>query len=481
MTSLHMFLEPYLVEVYFFYGLAFFTTGMAIALQVRRSSDLNLARSLWLLSAFALIHSFAEWIQVFTAAHRDMINPISSFRLDLLETAIVVTSFLFLFLFGTNLLASTRGGPRWSNLAPPGLALAWFTIMIWGWWSTTIDTQAWLNLGMVWARFLLALPGALLTSYALRAQLPELDRLDSPGASRSCRLASYTFIFYAVVSGIVVPPANFFPANLVNTESFFEATGIPVQIFRALAGVLMAYSIIKTLSIFEAESRRRLEEAERRHTILQERQRFSRDLHDGVIQSLYAIGLNLECCRSLPEHVRDKMVESYLSDANDKLNRTIRQLRNYIRNLQAPDAGSSLSEQLIHLVEEFKGLSMSGIAVIFEGPAGEDWNSDQINHVYHIVQEALYNVVKHAGATQTMVRLVPGPDSLSISISDNGKGFDAREIEAAGVGMGLANMRYRAAQLRGEIRIRSNKCHGTEVTLQIPYRGDRDYVESNAG
>jgi diguanylate cyclase (GGDEF)-like protein len=99
----------------------------------------------------------------------------------------------------------------------------------------------------------LGAPGILLTSYGLILQLPELKKLANPAAIRSLKLAAAAFLVYALFTPIV-PEARFFPASVFNYTVFLDRVGIPVQVFRALCAMLLAYSIAQILSIFDYET-----------------------------------------------------------------------------------------------------------------------------------------------------------------------------------------------------------------------------------
>src|SRR5690606_18627475 len=107
-------------------------------------------------------------------------------------------------------------------------------------------------------------------------------------------VASIAFVAYALLAGLFPMEAPFPPASLLNGQAVLEAIGIPIEVLRSLNGLAMAIAVILRLELFERETDRRLDEARRTQLLLQERERIARDLHDGIIQSIYAAGLHLE-------------------------------------------------------------------------------------------------------------------------------------------------------------------------------------------
>lgn len=199
-------------------------------------------------------------------------------------------------------------------------------------------------------------------------------------------------------------------------------------------------------------------------TMLQERERIAMDLHDGVIQSLYAVGLNLEGCaevvREAPEEVTRK-----IEQAVDDLNDVIKDIRSYIFDLRPDPAGAKgLVGALEEVVKVFRVNSLLAGKLVAEKVDG--LAQEEIVQLVHIAQEALANVMKHARASQAIVRLSSDGDRLVLSIWDNGIGFDP-EVGEAGAGQGLRNMAERARALGGSLRITSSR-EGTDVTAEIP-------------
>ncbi len=199
---------------------------------------------------------------------------------------------------------------------------------------------------------------------------------------------------------------------------------------------------------------------------LEEKIRLGRDLHDGLIQSLYAAGLTLESIRPLiPENPAeaDRRLEQCLA----QLNAAIRDVRNYITGL-APNELRRLSFGAA--IELFIRELRAGREVEFAPTIDEDAAAalppERTLEVLQIAREAISNSLRHGGATRLSVRLHRSGEEVGLLVQDNGTGFDPGS--RAGTGHGLGNMQARADYLGAVLRIDSRPGDGTRVVLTIP-------------
>jgi signal transduction histidine kinase len=205
----------------------------------------------------------------------------------------------------------------------------------------------------------------------------------------------------------------------------------------------------------------------RRLAVLEERERIGMDLHDGIIQSIYGVGLVLDYARiSLdedPDLSRQKIEESI-----DALNETIRDIRAYILDLRPRQfRGEDLKQSMQRLVDEFQAnCTTRGILV---GPDDGliDFPTQNSTALFHICQEALANVAKHARAQYAEVHLWMAKDRVLLEISDDGEGFDLRNMSVT-LGHGLSNMHARARKVGGDVEITSAPGKGTAVLAWVP-------------
>lgn len=202
-----------------------------------------------------------------------------------------------------------------------------------------------------------------------------------------------------------------------------------------------------------------------RLAILEERTRIGMDLHDGVIQSIYAVGLTLESTRlALPGGADE--VSALLDTAIEGLNDAIRDIRNFILDLRPRRFAGDVQQGLAQLVREFQANTMVPVSISVPEHL-EDLPLPQGRAIFLTTQEALANIARHARATKVDIALHYSTGRVMMSIKDNGRGFDA-DNESLRVGHGLANMQARAESLHGVFSIHSLPGNGTEVTLDLP-------------
>jgi signal transduction histidine kinase len=212
----------------------------------------------------------------------------------------------------------------------------------------------------------------------------------------------------------------------------------------------------------------RLHEQLQRLAVVDERERISKDLHDGIIQNLYAVGLALEdVVEDLTTENEDAALR--VGRAIDSIHLSIQDIRNFIFGLRPKLLeNASLVEGLAVLVEEQRLNSMIDLDLHTPEDMAQPTPS-VTSHLLAIASEALSNVVRHSRATRALVTVVPlGADSLELRIEDNGKGFPPSGSTKMGH-QGLANIRDRAERIGGDLAIESEAGRGTRVTVRIPH------------
>lgn len=203
-------------------------------------------------------------------------------------------------------------------------------------------------------------------------------------------------------------------------------------------------------------------------TLLQERDRFGMDLHDGVIQSMYGIGLMLEEAQNRFE-TEAEGGKDLISQAIEGLRRTIHDIRNYIMDLRPQRfQGRDLHAGLAELARELRAHSFLSIDIQVETEAVTQLSPEQTVEILHITREALTNIRKHARASQVEINVTDQADTLRLSIADNGIGFDPDRV-SNGAGHGLHNMQERAQALGGNISFSRIQSGGTRIQLEVPF------------
>ena len=193
------------------------------------------------------------------------------------------------------------------------------------------------------------------------------------------------------------------------------------------------------------------------------------DLHDGIIQSIYAVGLTLDDGRfyleSDPTRARGRM-----DQAIGELDTVIADLRSYIMNLEPQRFRErDISTGLIELARELRASSFLNVEVAVDEEAATLVSTEQTRELLHITKEALANAHRHARGTSVQIELTVTDFGLRLTITDDGVGIDVTDDSSEG-GFGLINMRERADQINGNLAIDSQSGRGTMIIVELTLR-----------
>ncbi|MDD5459750.1 MAG: ATP-binding protein [Phycisphaerae bacterium] len=241
-----------MILVWFIYGLAFFILGFGIFIYPKKGSVFRLANHIWMIAAFGILHGINEWLDMFITIG----EPFDAEVLKFLRMLTLCTSFLFLVLFGSKIIAETNNQYRLIRIIPTALFAAWALVFI-------LSGERFLA-GDIAARYLLCVPGTILTALALSTQISELRTTRLRGVTRCLQIAVVAFLFYGFAAGLVVKKSEFFPANYLNYDLIMSTFGIPVQMFRTLCAIVLAFSIIYILNVFRWETQQLIRRSEER-------------------------------------------------------------------------------------------------------------------------------------------------------------------------------------------------------------------------
>jgi signal transduction histidine kinase len=210
-----------------------------------------------------------------------------------------------------------------------------------------------------------------------------------------------------------------------------------------------------------AETQRASQEL-RRLEVLEERERIAKELHDGVIQSLFAVGMGLQGTAGM---ARDEDLASRIAGAVEEIDRAIRDLRNYIFGLRPGIlADRQLDQALKELGNEFQ--TRSDVLTIVEvDPVVAAELASRAADIVQLTREALSNVGRHASATSCRISLRRTSEGAELAIDDDGVGFDLASTRS---GMGLANLEDRVEGLGGMLTIESIAGEGTTLRAALP-------------
>jgi signal transduction histidine kinase len=488
----------YFALIYFFYGLAFFSMGVVITQEVGRCSDERLRHALRFLAAFGVIHGIHEWLEMFQGIGVIVGQPEIAFSWEGVRIFLLVISFLALIAFGVMLLARSSDKRRLNLLVPLGFAALWsFGMLILK--GIYLPQQMLWDVVDVWTRYSLALPGATLACTGLIVQQREFRRAGMAQFGQDSLWAAVAFGWYGLAGQIFTRPSALPPSHILNSVLFMDVLGFPVQLFRAAAAVVVAIFVLRFLRAFEVETQReiaelqaaRLEEAQRREVVHREllrrvvgaqeaeRQRVARELHDETGQSLTALGLGLRGVTNILRQDADKaennlrMLEGLVARSLDELQRLISDLRpSHLDDLGLPAALRWYTNEIQNRLPLKVNVEISG--------EPRELPAELKTAIFRVAQEALTNVIKHSDASNVDVRLCYQSDVISLSVKDDGKGFDTRtSTHPRRPSWGLIGMQERTTLLGGKLFLRSEIGKGTEVVISIPYYKTEEVDDDN--
>ncbi|MBN1261794.1 MAG: sensor histidine kinase [Anaerolineae bacterium] len=441
----------------FCHGLVFSILSLTIAFLQYRSRRILLARRLTWLGAFALCEAVVAWNDLLAPllVRETLLPPVT-------RTVLLACGYGWLLAFGiqTWLPKDTSSqNLRWVLVAvfaawvvPLGITLA----LTFPNWEMTALT------GEILVRYGLALPGGILAGVGMRRQSYQTLEARRESVKTRLRLVEAGLAAFGLLNLVLVPAAPFFPANVFNVN----LAPVPASLLRALVGAFWTVGLAATHIAIQTQIEQWIEDVERIQALSADRERISRDLHDGIIQSIYASGLMLETIQQLIATEPEK-AEAQLARVMDSLNQTIQDIRRYIFDLRSDMPDDELEPGIRRLLRDFHINTLLETDLHISGePPRRPLTFERRRHLFQIVRETLTNTSKHAHARGVSVALAYGVEALDLTISDDGVGMEALML---GRGYGLRNIRERARLLDSTLKIESAPGEGVMLHLTIPY------------
>jgi signal transduction histidine kinase len=248
---------------------------------------------------------------------------------------------------------------------------------------------------------------------------------------------------------------NLYLTDKLGAAEFTDVDQLLVEMFALRAGI--------------AIDNARLHELVQQLAIVEERERIGRDLHDGIIQSIYGVALSLEDVPDLMANAPEEASQR-VDRAIDSLNLTIREIRNFILGLRSELLhGADIVAGLATLADEFAASAASDIELdLAVDPVIAA--SLPVGHRVQVLQmarEALSNASRHARASRVIIGLHDDGRFLELRVEDDGVGFDPAVAPPSGH-LGLANLRDRTAALGGTLSLDTQPGHGTRLRIRVP-------------
>lgn len=465
--------------LYLFYGAAFLFLGVSIAAKDLKGSDLKLAGCLWMLGAFGFLHGAREWLEL---GHLIEGGNLSLQQLVVEKTAALsftLFSYVFLLQFGTALILKLdKKQTRWLKVIYAPLTILWI-IYVWYFGFQQQDKPFDLLLlyrhAGIGSRYAFGFTGAMLTAYALMAYSNEVRSLSS-SASKRLFYAGTTFIFYAVFTVIT------------HTINFIPDIPVPIELLRAIAALIITYFISNALSIFDTESRIKIEQQSRR-LVQVEKLTSLGQLAAGIAHEINTpltnASLSIQTLKKLTGAPLDSQVLMKKLEAVerniDRASVIAQELLQFSRQ-QECDAGpvdinSVIKSALTLLQYKLKPVtvaqSLNSVPLVM-GDQGK-------------LQQVFINILSNsieasaAGSTISISTVAEG-DMVVARVSDTGMGiepenqsrlfepfFTTKEI-GSGTGLGLSICYGIIRQHLGTIEIASQPGKGTDVTIKLPIK-----------
>lgn len=510
------FWEELLIGIFFLYGLAFYSMGLALLVESGRASELGFARSMRLLAGFGLLHGIHEWIDM---GERILsVNHAAALHLWLLwlRVAILVASFLALLAFGEHLLARERDQQRMTWRLTIGAAIWYAASCIIVRFSYALDEVGWMLSCDTLARYILGVPSGVLACWALWRQRRIFHERGMGRFVHDLTLAAFALAVYGIVGQFFPASSAIFPSMIINSALFLQLTGFPIQFFRAVMAMLVAIAMIRVLRALEVENQQRLtaieraraeseqlsrEELSRLNAELQaaneetarllrevrqrdalrgeliqritaaqesERKRIARELHDGTGQALTGLALGL---RGVAAQVsrNPELAMQRLGVLETMATNSLNELRHLVNDLRPPQLDDmGLAAALRWLVDRFRERDSPLLSLEIRGEACT-LPPEVETTLFRIAQEGLTNAIKHAHACHIWVTL-DYDDGPSLSVRDDGLGFKPEEeLNPNGVrtAWGLRGMQERASLINATLTLDSRPSSGATFTVRL--------------
>ena len=441
----------------FFHGLAFFTLSLTAVFLQRRSRRIPLTRRLHWLGLFAICETLVAWADLFA-----LLTPDAIVLPAIVRPAVLAFGYVCLLVLG--ILGGSPDETSRTDVARwlIGLTLLWAVPYLCALLLMPAQRETVVRSTEALVHYLLGFPGGLLAAIGLRRQSRKTLDLAMRSRRRPLQLVEVAMGAFGVLHLILPPHAPFLPASNFNAQVF---PPVVVEGLWAIVGIGLTIGINYALNSAQREIEQWIEGIERLQALAADRERIGRDLHDGIIQSIYAAGLLLESVQ--PIIPSDPMrAQAQLGRVMDNLNETIQDIRRYIFDLRSDMPDDDLQSGIERLLRDFHINTLLETDLEVSGTPVEIMSMERRRHIFQIVREALANTAKHARARWVKIDLQYNKNALDMTIFDDGIGMETLQVSK---GYGLRNIRERVRLLGGTLRIESAPDKGVILHLTVPY------------
>ena len=410
--------------IFFVYGLTFLILGMAVLLQAKKESDFKLARILWLFACYCLIHSISDFIQMWllTKGTYDLIHYFAQF--------LAYLSFIFLFEFGRRLLGLTNKNVDWRTL--PIIYFIIFSISL-------LLNNFWVTIDILIGYFV-RVPGGVMAGVGFFLYYhSEKKNLTQLNVKKYFYIAGAALLAWSFFCGMVRIKGDFFPANILNIESFFLVVNIPVYIFRSICALIVCWTLIGILKIFNWEAKERLKKSKRKledqnvelENLSELKSEFLRRASHELKTPLISIKGFSDLILSSYTDQLDPVIVSNLREINDGCERLQNIINNLLKTsrLESPELKPKVQKEDLSFlikfcVHELQTLAERRNQNIKLDIQDEIYVNIEKEEIHDVLSNLLINAIKYTppmGKIEIKTELKN--DSVVVSVIDNGIGF----------------------------------------------------------
>jgi len=462
--------------VFFIYGLSFFILGVLLLFVRPKDSSLFFADKIWLLGLFAILHALVEWIAMY-----QYVYPHTKIFLAEFEVVILLFSYLALFEFSRFIIRKSFENPHlklhfiYHLYAGPVIYIVSLSTLV-----ILILLYPGLNETIVAIRYTYGFWGSLFLGIGLYFYGEAIRKLNHIEVLKKYfKLAGITFICYAFFAGIIVPPVDHFPANILNEETFLKTFHIPVQIFRSICAVIFAISAIKALEIFKLEISEKLNESYQQ--IKEFNANASHQLKSPLSSMKVQIDVTLQKTRETQEYktILNSITED-ITHLQDMLHNLLLLTRMNDYSIKESFKKVAIDTQLLNSIDKY--MLVAGEKKISLHVKNLDSTEIQANPtlIEVLIDNLLDNAIKYTSKNKNIVINL---ENNMLTIEDQGIGIDEKNISlifdkfyqinsakkkgAYGYGLGLAIVKQIADLHNASIYVTSTLDKGTTISVKF--------------
>lgn len=471
--------------VYFIYGLTFFSMGLIMLLESWRIEEgtpqVGLSRPL---AIFGILHGAHEWLEIFIL-QMEYIDGTQAQGLKWFRLILLAISFIALWVYSVAAFRFARehisGFTIFGLVTLPLFAVAILVDITINFLSGHISIYHLVGSSV---RYGLGVIGAAIATMGLNAAATKSKADGRMPLDRYLVITAFGFGLYSVTQ-LFVPAMRTSLASWLNAASFLTLFGIPIQVVRAIAGLVITTGLINVTRFLEHERKNFLAEARaaqvealeekdaiRRDLFRQvvraqedERSRISRELHDELAQTLTALTLDISSLEQLAgKRSKFAPILQRLRNLGDEISRDMSRMVRDLRPALLDDLG--LVSALRYLADNERQRSNFQVSFEISGTPSRFGNFSE-TVLFRVTQEALNNIARHAQPENVLIELKFDVDTISLMIKDDGIGFDPNEAFLPPRGLGLEGMRERVAATGGTLEVNSIIGTGTIIRAVI--------------